>query len=73
MRSDFAYIVKIGDIFGYLEILDIPYMKNNHSYVKCKCHCGNIVEIRKDHLFRKGHPTISCGCANKSAGEIKLE
>ena len=68
-----SHTINVGDAFGYLIVLDKPHLKNSHSYVKCKCQCGNIIEVRKEHLFREDHPTISCGCATRSAGEIKLE
>ena len=48
-------------------------MKGNHSYVKCKCDCGNIVNVRVEHLKGQCHGrTISCGCATQSSGEIKI-
>lgn len=74
------YDVQPGDIFGYLTALSTPHKRSDRnsssSYVKCQCQCGNIVEVRKTHLFqsdgRKGR-TISCGCAQQSSGEIKIE
>lgn len=62
-----------GDRFGLLEIIDRAEPKGKHTYVKCKCDCGNIVNIRLEHLRGQGHNhTISCGCASQSSGEIKL-
>lgn len=70
----------IGQKFGYLTVLDYIHGSgtNNHPYVKCQCECGNIVDVRLDHLkgrmkdgrFQK---TISCGCAHKSVGELTIE
>lgn len=73
------YDIQPGDVFGYLTALTTPYKKHNvaspSSYVKCRCCCGNIIEIRKSHLVgpqsNRGH-TISCGCASQSSGEIKI-
>lgn len=64
----------IGDQFGLLEIIDRAESKSNHSYVKCKCKCGNIVDVRVEHLKGQGRKsaTISCGCTNQSSGEIKI-
>ena len=74
ITSNCNHLINIGDTFGLLTILDKPHIeKGRHSYVKCQCQCGKIIKVRKDHLFRKDHPTVSCGCAIKSAGEIKLE
>ena len=56
-----------------LEIIESAGTRGNHSYVKCKCDCGNIVNIRVEHLKSNHHGrTISCGCASKSSGEIKI-
>ena len=45
------------------------------EYVKCLCQCGNVVYVRKKHLLgiADHSRTISCGCAKKSSGEIKIE
>ena len=62
-----------GDKFGLLEIIESAGSKKGHSYVKCKCDCGNIVNIRVEHLKGQSHgKTISCGCASESSGEIKI-
>lgn len=62
-----------GDKFGLLEIIDGAPMRGHHCYVKCKCECGKIVEVRVAHLKGQSHSrTISCGCATKSSGEIKI-
>lgn len=63
----------VGDKFGLLEIIERAPAKGNHSYVKCKCDCGNVVEVRVAHLKGQFHSrTISCGCATQSSGEIKI-
>ena len=52
-----------GDRFGMLEVIESAGTKGNHSYVKCKCDCGNIVNVRVEHLKGTSHGrTISCGC-----------
>lgn len=62
-----------GDRFGKLEIIESAGTRGNHSYVKCKCDCGNIVNVRVEHLKGQGHSrTISCGCSTQSSGEIKI-
>lgn len=66
--------IKIGEIYGLLEIIEKPYSKNNRAYVKCKCECGNIIEVRKDHLLGLNHSrTISCGCSRVYSGELKIK
>lgn len=74
---------KIGMRFGYLTIIDkAPTHRseggNYTCYWTCQCDCGNIVNVSQDHLFgRRGGDhhgrTISCGCATKSSGQIKME
>ena len=62
-----------GDRFGMLEIIESAGTRGGHSYVKCKCDCGNIVNVRVANLKGQSHSkTISCGCASKSSGEIKI-
>lgn len=61
----------IGDKFGFLEIID---KGKKDGYVKCKCICGIKKEIRLAHLKGYRHSrTVSCGCQQKSSGEIKIE
>lgn len=65
---------KIGDRYGLLTIIGREPMRNNHTYVTCKCDCGNIISVRLAHLKGQCHGrTISCGCAKRSSGEIKIE
>lgn len=61
----------IGDKFGFLEIIE---KGEKNGYVKCRCICGNIKEIRLQHLKGQNHGrTISCGCKQQSSGESKIE
>lgn len=72
-----------GDRFGKLVAIEYETKQTiqgkSISYVKCKCDCGNIVSIRKDHLtgYQKGKGeighTISCGCSQESAGELYIK
>ena len=69
------HIINPGDTFGLLTALTGPYHRSDRShgsYIKCKCSCGNIVEVAKKHLVQKEGRTISCGCASQSSGEIKI-
>lgn len=62
-----------GDRFGLLEIIGSAGSKNGHSYVKCQCDCGNIVDVRVEHLKGQScNRTISCGCSKQSSGELKI-
>lgn len=53
----------IGQKFNFLTVIEKAPSKGKNSYWKCKCDCGNEVEVRRDCLT-KG--TIkSCGCFRK--------
>lgn len=81
-RGHFAQDM-IGRRFGYLTV--IAYDRENtlahgnanghKSYWLCQCDCGNIISVRKPHLMGESgrHPTISCGCATRSSGEINTQ
>lgn len=63
----------IGDRYGLLTIIGKAPSKSNHTYVKCQCDCGNIIEVRLAHLKGQSHGrTISCGCATRSSGELRI-
>ena len=50
-RGITKHVINIGDTFGLLTALSRPYNRadrSHGSYVKCKCACGNIVEVAKD-------------------------
>ena len=63
---------KVGQKFGYIEVLDVG---TRDGYILGRCECGTIREFSLQHLKgRKGHSrTISCGCKQKSSGELKIE
>lgn len=59
-----------GQQFGRLQVLSRSKTSiNKHSAWKCKCLCGNIIEVRGDSLTSGN--TTSCGCL-KSRGEEKI-
>lgn len=67
-----------GDLFGLLTITGnrktIKSKSDNYTvYYEVQCKCGSKpFYVRSSHLTRSEGATISCGCANKSAGEIKI-
>lgn len=66
---------RVGDRFGFLTVLKSAGTKGrSHSYVMCQCDCGNIVNVRVEHLRGQGTRgrTISCGCVSQSSGELKI-
>lgn len=67
---------QIGDRYGLLTIIGKSTRGDGkHTYVTCKCDCGNVIDVRLSHLKgdnTKGR-TISCGCAHKSSGELAIK
>ena len=55
----------IGQRFGRLIVLQDTYKKSSTGTEiwKCKCDCGNEIEVRSDNL--KSGNTKSCGCYQK--------
>lgn len=52
------YISYIGEKYNHLKIVN--YHKIGKGYFTCECDCGNIKDIRCDHVLNGR--TISCGC-----------
>ena len=51
---------EIGNKYGLLTVVDRAGSKDGYATWKCKCDCGNFVEVKGVNLRRKG--TQSCGC-----------
>ena len=49
--------------FGRLYVIERNGKMHGVSAWNCKCECGNVKTIRRDHLTR--HLVVSCGCYNK--------
>lgn len=62
--------IKLKDItnkkFGKLTALNISYRKNNSTYWKCKCDCGNYKDVLLGNLTTG--KIQSCGCKYKERG-----
>lgn len=52
-----------NEIYGRLRVLQFIERKNNKSYWKCKCQCGN--EIILPITYLTSGDTKSCGCLRK--------
>lgn len=57
----------IGEKHGFLTIEDC-YLDNGDYWYKCKCECGNRVNVLGKRLFFG--MTSSCGCLNSKANEL---
>lgn len=59
----------IGYKFNKLTIIKFLGRKNekdNHSYYRCQCECGRIVDILSQHI----QVQKSCGCAPREMRKI---
>lgn len=55
--------IPAGTRFGRLVVTkEAGKAPTGHLQVECKCDCGTIKVIRKDHLTRQKHNVSSCGC-----------
>lgn len=62
---------EIGQQFGFIKVLG---KGSKQGYILGECECGTIREFALKHLKGQHHGrTISCGCKQKSSGEIKIE
>lgn len=52
-----------GHTYGKLTVIECVGIRNRYATWKCKCECGEVVEVRGTSLTN-GH-TTSCGCAQK--------
>lgn len=52
----------LGQTFGYLTVLSYSRKSHGQWYMNCKCECGNLKEVRDDHL--KSGKTESCHNCN---------
>lgn len=49
-----------GRIFGNLTVISYAFTKDNRNYWKCRCKCGNVVDVATASLTSGN--TKSCGC-----------
>jgi hypothetical protein len=57
---------KIGDKFGEWTVIDSPYIKNGHKYVKVQCKCGKIEDLcLSDLKSDRAHMCRSCSARNR--------
>lgn len=52
-----------GKKFGRLTPIEVVGFKYRRAVWKCKCDCGNIVNVQMGHLIQNN--TSSCGCLRK--------
>ena len=57
-----------GKRFGKLEVLEESYRKGGYVFWKCKCDCGNIINVKSVYLLNGD--TQSCGCLKSKSESI---
>jgi hypothetical protein len=67
--------VKVGDRFNRWEVLSEVFYKNFPSgakvkFVKCRCDCGSLSELRLGTLTSPTKPSQSCGCLRLESMEL---
>lgn len=62
-KTKYYKVNMVGKKFGMLLVLEEKHNYGKDIILKCKCDCGNIVDVYKNNLT-KG-TTISCGCYHK--------
>lgn len=59
-----------GKRFDRLVVEGIAFKKNNRIYWRCKCDCGNFLNVLSYSLIKK--QTRSCGCYNKEKSKERM-
>lgn len=66
------FIDETGNKYGKLTVLEFAgWSSKRGSIWKCKCDCGNLIEVEGTNL--KTGNTKSCGCLRRSFGEERVE
>ena len=55
----------IGQQFSNLTVIERGTTRNHKTYWKCRCTCGQELEVRADSLISGN--TKSCGCLHKES------
>lgn len=54
-----------GRDFNMLHVIGLDHCENHRSYWLCRCECGKIITLRKDHFAYTGSKQKSCGCYHR--------
>ena len=61
----------VGQRFGNLEVIEFSQRSNSNKLIyKCRCDCGNEIEVIGQNL--KNGNTKSCGCYRKQINTVRL-
>lgn len=64
-----AFIDLTGETFGYLKVINRAENHKKQTVWRCKCRCGNVVDVQVGHL--RGGKIVSCGCYRKTNSKEK--
>lgn len=54
-----------GNQYNRLTVIGFDHCENKRSFWKCRCDCGKVVILRKDHFAYKYSRQKSCGCLHR--------
>jgi hypothetical protein len=60
--------ITTGQKFGRLTVEGVARQTRGKTFYRCKCECGTVKPVRKDHLLTSA--VVSCGCKRKENQEI---
>jgi hypothetical protein len=61
-----------GNDYNMLHVIGLDHCEKKRSYWLCKCECGKIVILRKDHFAYKHSKQKSCGCYHRKESSKRM-
>jgi len=61
-----------GNEYHMLRVIGLDYCEGKRSYWICRCECGRVVSLRKDHFAYKGSKQKSCGCFHRKVSSERM-
>ena len=62
-----------GKRFGRLTVLGLSHIDGRRRSIwLCRCDCGNIVKLRKDHFAYQKSKQKSCGCLHRENSSARM-
>ena len=62
-----------GKRYGQLYIIGLSHIENKYSYWICRCDCGNVVILRKNHFAYDYSHQKSCGCLHRKNSSYRMK
>ena len=61
-----------GNRYGRLFVIGFDHATHGRSYWICRCDCGRIVILRKDHFAYSYSHQKSCGCLHRELSSARM-